>query len=939
MAQSKSEPATPIAQCQAHELKGLLTTIAHQLADVDRRHGEALQSLNDRMSGFAPGTSGMHDGMAAPESDFANEHADVPHPAVTGSAEVAPPFEGPVSRMPNGRMPPAAEAPMALRSALGDDAKSWPRKDDAASRSVDTFDVIESSMPGDVSNPWDDQSADALANLYNPHEVPAMGAAETFAPMNEPAAAPGMPSAMPAMMAASGGFDHSWIENQFAQMSKRLDQSFAENNVDQSLFALSQRVEQVERSIASVLDTVATRGDVEGLRIVEAHVGEIVEQMTSANDRLSHLDMLESQFSAISAQLDELANIHREAPAYSAPAFDADQVALKTAAAVAAEFRAQWPQPQARTDNETAGLIERFMSESRQGNEHLSALLDTLQQAMIRVLDRVDAIEMHQVQSVSALSLNPGVRMQDQAFEPQPVPDEPAFDDMRLTRKRAEWTVSADQDRMEIQPDVQHQMDAPADSPDKMRQDFIAKARRAKMRVANDAAEAPASAPVERAMRMPPAKALESMDESVKVRSSRKPADKGSQIRPRIMVIGLGAIAAIMAGVLAWKNLYSDQVASEAMPIAPVATQSAAPAESAVQTQEPQNAEPPAEAGSTETPPDTPDQAPEPEQQDPDFKNQQGTTGEIVPGDPSIASLPGVSLGSNGKVSAADILRARSQQAIAVTSEKIGKLAGVAGQAAVPAALTPDDLLAQQNSGTETRAANVKNHLGYSTPADLPDVTVGPLSLRLAAANGDPSAQFEVGARLAEGKGTAQNFAEAAKWYQRSADSGFIQSQYRLGTFYERGLGVKADPAKAQAWYLKAAELGNVKAMHNLAVLSANQNKASPDYATAAKWFASAADFGLADSQFNLAVLYENGLGLQQDVKAAYKWLSISARSGDPEAIKRRDILKGKLTAADLSLAEGLIKQWQQKRPNALANDARVAGEAWKKNPANGTSG
>ena len=114
----------------------------------------------------------------------------------------------------------------------------------------------------------------------------------------------------------------------------------------------------------------------------------------------------------------------------------------------------------------------------------------------------------------------------------------------------------------------------------------------------------------------------------------------------------------------------------------------------------------------------------------------------------------------------------------------------------------------------------------------LPPATVGPLSLRLAAANGDPSAAFEVGARLAEGKGTSQNFTEAITWYQKSAAQGFAQAQYRLGTLYERGLGVKADVARAQSWYERAAEQGHIKAMHNLAVLSAGRSTGSPDYIT-----------------------------------------------------------------------------------------------------------
>jgi localization factor PodJL len=213
----------------------------------------------------------------------------------------------------------------------------------------------------------------------------------------------------------------------------------------------------------------------------------------------------------------------------------------------------------------------------------------------------------------------------------------------------------------------------------------------------------------------------------------------------------------------------------------------------------------------------------------------------------------------------------------------------------------------------------------------LPPATVGPLSLRLAAANGDPSAAFEVGARLAEGKGTPQNFHEAIIWYQKSASQGFAQAQYRLGTLYERGLGVKADLARAQMWYQRSAEQGHVKAMHNLAVLNAGRTAGTPDYISAARWFEGAAEYGLADSQYNLAVLYENGLGVAKDMKKAFKWYALAGRAGDKEALRRRDALKAQFSADERLGLESEIALFQPKRSEALVNDARVAGEDWKK--------
>jgi localization factor PodJL len=145
---------------------------------------------------------------------------------------------------------------------------------------------------------------------------------------------------------------------------------------------------------------------------------------------------------------------------------------------------------------------------------------------------------------------------------------------------------------------------------------------------------------------------------------------------------------------------------------------------------------------------------------------------------------------------------------------------------------------------------------------------------------------------------------------------------------------VPADLARAGIWYRRAAEHGNITAMHNFAVLSAGSGGAAPDYTTAARWFLEAAERGLADSQFNLAVLHENGLGVPEDAQLGYKWFTLAARAGDAEAARRRDEAKARLSAAALAAAGESASAWRAKPVDALANDARVAGEAWKKSGA-----
>jgi localization factor PodJL len=201
---------------------------------------------------------------------------------------------------------------------------------------------------------------------------------------------------------------------------------------------------------------------------------------------------------------------------------------------------------------------------------------------------------------------------------------------------------------------------------------------------------------------------------------------------------------------------------------------------------------------------------------------------------------------------------------------------------------------------------------------DLP-TEIGSAALRLAAAAGDPAAQFEVAMRYAEGRGVAEDPAQAAQWLQRAALRGHGPAQYLLGICFERGTGVTANPERAKAWYHRAAEQGVAKAMHNLAVLTLGGAGRSSNYAAAAHWFNEAAERGLLDSQFNLALLYEQGLGVGQNLLEAYHWYGIAARAGDEEAARRRDLLRPRLAADQLVAAEQRVNEW-------VAGEAHGAG-------------
>jgi len=211
----------------------------------------------------------------------------------------------------------------------------------------------------------------------------------------------------------------------------------------------------------------------------------------------------------------------------------------------------------------------------------------------------------------------------------------------------------------------------------------------------------------------------------------------------------------------------------------------------------------------------------------------------------------------------------------------------------------------------------------------MPPESVGPLELRQAAADGDPRAQFEIGAIYTEGTVVEQDFKSASVWYERAAAQGFVPAQYRLGNLYEHGNGVDKDLEEARLWYSRAAEAGNRMAMHNLASLYASGDLGDQKFATAAEWFERAANTGLTDSQFNLGMLYARGLGVSQDLAASYKWFSLAAEAGDKDAATARDDVGKSLDAEALKTAKAEVSAWHMTPINIPANFAPIG--TWSK--------
>ena len=80
---------------------------------------------------------------------------------------------------------------------------------------------------------------------------------------------------------------------------------------------------------------------------------------------------------------------------------------------------------------------------------------------------------------------------------------------------------------------------------------------------------------------------------------------------------------------------------------------------------------------------------------------------------------------------------------------------------------------------------------------------------RLAAEQGDASAQFRLGFTYGTGRGVPQDDAEALRWFRLAAEQGNANAQYNIGVMYNTGRGVPQDDAEALRWFRLVAEQGD----------------------------------------------------------------------------------------------------------------------------------
>ena len=182
----------------------------------------------------------------------------------------------------------------------------------------------------------------------------------------------------------------------------------------------------------------------------------------------------------------------------------------------------------------------------------------------------------------------------------------------------------------------------------------------------------------------------------------------------------------------------------------------------------------------------------------------------------------------------------------------------------------------------------------------------------------------------------AEDYDEAAKWYQKAADQGDKNAQNNLGHMYANGEGVKQNYSKALEWYQKSADQGVTNAQVSVGWYYmngfGNLTNDIIDYKKAIYWNQRAADNGDAEGFNNLGWLYENGLGVEKNLTKAAELYQTAVTKGIKNGAKQKNIEEAQRRLANINaLIKANEKQTLQEAPVDAEAQIKLANESYKK--------
>ncbi len=179
------------------------------------------------------------------------------------------------------------------------------------------------------------------------------------------------------------------------------------------------------------------------------------------------------------------------------------------------------------------------------------------------------------------------------------------------------------------------------------------------------------------------------------------------------------------------------------------------------------------------------------------------------------------------------------------------------------------------------------------------DVAQAASYFRKAADAGYLPAIYTLAQMTEKGLGTEKNITKAFELYNQAAEGGFPEAAAVVGAYYLFGGSVPVNPKLARKWLEIGAEQGVVSAQYLMGGLYEEGKAVPKDGSKAADWFRRAFDNATAEAgrsnykqHFWLGLMYESGRGVKQDVEAAKRIYREAGRRGDERAMGRLAVLE-----------------------------------------------
>jgi localization factor PodJL len=234
------------------------------------------------------------------------------------------------------------------------------------------------TAPADFPDPWDAQSAEALTRVCEAAAAEGWGGprraqegARTTAPL-------------PAERDA-------WLEQRLAAIATLLGRSMAHNTSDKALAALDRRLARFDERLEIALERLARRSDSASLVLIEAHVRELNAQFEAARGQLGRLEGIDNQLRELSG----LVKTERQpvCAANQRNTSDDDLESRMQRAVDRAVRQASQPPVDPHRVAALEGLLQNWFAEQRRSEEASAAVLQSIEEALTRIGDRIDALD------------------------------------------------------------------------------------------------------------------------------------------------------------------------------------------------------------------------------------------------------------------------------------------------------------------------------------------------------------------------------------------------------------------------------------------------------------------------------------------------------------------------------------------------------------------